>query len=119
MKLALSILLLTLLLISANACIRQGAGIADSTSPITCNDTVTEIGPAKGSAFGVILLGLIPLSEPDMSSQAIKRALASSNADALTEVTMDNEMCMVPFLSIYRTEVKGNAVKIEKGTSRK
>ena len=97
-----------------SGCTISPAGIAPSTSPITSNDKVTKLGKTDGKAWGVILFGMIPLSEA-WTSRAVERAKMKKNADALIDVTLDQTACLFPFATIYITEVKGEAVKIEKG----
>ncbi len=109
--LILSVVLLASLL---TGCIISPAGVAPSTAPITADDKVTKLGPASGSAWGFMVFGLLPLSEA-WTYKAVDRAVKSKDADALINVTLDNQVCLFPIVHIYRTKVQGEAVKISKG----
>lgn len=98
-------------------CMTMGSGIAPSTAPITADDSYTEIGPAAGSAWGIHIMGLLPISESG-TDIAVNRALTSSGGDALINVTMDNSVYMLMVVNLYRTRVEGTAIKLQRGARR-
>ncbi|MEK7858164.1 MAG: hypothetical protein AAB320_03400 [Elusimicrobiota bacterium] len=98
-------------------CMTYPLTISPSTKPITANDIVTEIGPASGSAWYTIIMGL-PVGEQHQVGPALKRALESSGGDALIEVKMEYHTYNLMFATILRTDIYGTAVKIKKGGAR-
>ncbi|MFH1673325.1 MAG: hypothetical protein ABIF87_07870 [Pseudomonadota bacterium] len=111
-------ILLCIVVISSfmSGCIIMPAGIADSTTPINDNDKVTKLGPTEGEAYSVLILGILPVAEGGTAT-AVERAKKCKGADALTDVTLDNRVCLCPVAYIYQTKVQGEAVKIEKGAA--
>jgi hypothetical protein len=95
-------------------CATFPVALAPSSRPITANDTVTEIGPASGSAFGGIVFG-IPFGELRQVGPALQRALKSSGGDALIEVAVEYKTYNLLIGTLMRTSVYGTAVKIQKG----
>ncbi|MBI3553428.1 MAG: hypothetical protein HY077_13110 [Elusimicrobia bacterium] len=98
-------------------CMVYPVSVSPSSHYIGPNDTVTEIGPANGSAFCVMPLG-IPICEPHQMGPAIDAALKSSGGDALLNVRVDFHSYNLMFVVILRTDVYGTAAKIRKGGSR-
>ena len=110
-RLAASVILLA---ICGSGCMTFPGGIADSTYPLTGNDSFTELGKAYGSAWGVSCMG-IPLSEGG-TRLALDRAKASSNADALIDVVVDETIIPLPIgITIFKTTADGTAIKINRG----
>lgn len=102
------------LALALTGCYTMGVSLSDSTRPITSNDTVTEIGPASGSAWTIAPLGL-PIGEPKQVGNALSRALSSSGGDALIEPKVDYQQINLGIVMLMRTHVYGIAVKIKKG----
>ena len=101
-----------MVLVAGSGCMSMGAGIAPSTRPITDSMKVTEIGPASGSSWGINVFG-IPLAESG-HGLALRRALDTSGADALIEVTSDNRIYYLFVVTLYETRVHGTAVNLSK-----
>jgi hypothetical protein len=113
-KFILSLIIIGSLLL-LEACCGGITGIAPSTTPITSNDTYTVIGPASGSSFGMNVT-FFPINEPNPSTRARERALKSSGGDALIEVVEDFHTVNIVFIIFfYWTNVRGTAVKIQRG----
>jgi hypothetical protein len=110
----LQVICVIVLAIFVTSCMIMPAGIAPSTTPITANDTYTELGKASGSAWGVNILGL-PLAEMGTVTKAVERAKADTGADALIDVGVEQQVYQLFFITIFRTYVEGTAVKIKRG----
>ena len=104
--------------LALTGCMTYPLTISPSTKPITANDTVTEIGPANGSAWSTIVLGM-PIGEPHQVGPALARALASSGGDALIEAKMEYHTYNFLLVTVLRTDIYGTAVKIKKGGASK
>lgn len=97
------------------ACATVPSGLAPSTVPITAVDVVTQIGPAKGSACKMYLLGILPLQPGRILERAVQDAIKPTGADALVNVTAETSQIFAFFVSGTCTTVYGQAVKIIKG----
>ena len=104
--------LMSLLLIAGilmGGCMSTPAGVSSSTIPLT-QGGYTEIGPTKGRAVGIILLG-IPISEPYPARAAIDRAVEAGGGDAMVNVTVDMTQIPLFIVNFIFTTVNGTAVK--------
>lgn len=98
-----------ILIVTASGCMSFPAGVAGSTKPLAAG-SYTEVGPAQGTAFGIMLIG-IPLSEPYPARSAVDRALKNGGGDALVNVTIDNTQLLLGPVTLVFTTAKGTAVK--------
>lgn len=109
--LSLASALAALLLVSGCSSV---VGVAPSTIPITEKDSYTIIGPAKGTASGVVWF-LFPTFPNSPSKEAREAALKSRDADALIEVTEEYNTFSFIVISFAWTTVEGTAVKVKRG----
>ena len=86
--------------------------IAPSTHPIPPDKTMTRIGPAEGSSWSGLILGIIPFGSSSPIKSARDSALKESNADALIGVTVDYRSWFLLFLTLRQTFVEGEAVML-------
>ena len=91
-----------------SGCVNLPAGVAPSTEPLNPGE-YTEIGPAKGSSYSVMLY-VLPISEGS-TQKAIDRALASSGGDALVKVTADCKIYPCVLVNVYESRISGTAVR--------
>ena len=103
-------ILALVIMVVAVGCMSQPVTIADSNIPLTPGK-YTEIGPAQGRAFGIMIFGLA-LSEPYPAKSAVERALAGAEADALTGITGDATIIQLGPISFVTTTVNATAVKV-------
>ncbi len=110
-------ILISLCLIAAvvAGCQCQMTGLAACSTPITEDDSYTEIGPVTSYSWGCLLGGILPLSENNPSKKCLNRALRKSGGDALVEVSEDTMFIFIPYVYPYRTRLQGTAVKVERG----
>lgn len=108
------IALLALVCVTANACMTTMVGIAPSSTPITGNDTYTEVGPTTGRAYGYLLYAF-PIGEMKPSGKARDRAINKVGADALIEVCEDVTVVYMLLLTVVITRVTGTGVKVRRG----
>ena len=90
-------------------CMSMPAGVASSTKPLAPGG-YTELGPATGDAFGLIVFG-IPLSEPNPAKQSVDRAIANGGGDALINVTLDVMQIQLFVAVLVWTTTNGTGVK--------
>ena len=88
--------------------------ISPSTTPITADDTYTKLGHATGRAFGVNILGILPLSEPHSSQTARDAAIKNGGGNALIEVTEDYTCIGLIVVYFSWTTVEGTAVQVQR-----
>ncbi|HVA78174.1 MAG TPA: hypothetical protein VNF27_09775 [Candidatus Binataceae bacterium] len=88
----------------------------DPVAVLKTGHTVKDLGPAEGQACRYFVLAVIPWGNSDIQT-AVDRALATSEGDALINVTTATSLYgFVPIYNIFSftcTTVKGTAVKIE------
>lgn len=104
--------LLMLLLLSLSACSSM-VSIAPSTTPITAKDTYTKLGYTKGKAFGMNILGILPLFEASPSRVARNSAIEKGGGNAMIEVTEDYHCFSIILIYFFWTTVEGTAVQVE------
>ena len=90
-------------------CMSMPAGVASSTKPLAPGG-YTELGPATGDAFGLIVFG-IPLSEPYPAKRSVDRAIANGGGDALVNVTVDVMQIQLFVAVLIWTTTHGTGVK--------
>ena len=110
-------ILVGVLALVMSGCMTYPISLAASSTYITSNDTVTEIGPTSGSAFGGIIMGL-PIGEPNQVQNALKRAKKKVGADGIIEVAVEYKLYNFMVGTLMRTKVYGTAVKIRRGRGR-
>lgn len=113
--LVLNAAILSLALLLLTGCMTTPVSIAPSTTPITSNDLVTEIGPASGSSWGGFVFPFFLIGGGHMIQPALDRALKKTGADALVDVKVETHSYFFLLVTLHRTEVYGTAVKITKG----
>ena len=87
-------------------------GITGTTKPILCDETYEEIGPVSGYAWGALILGIpVSLGGPNL---AMRNALKKSGGDAVMSATVDLLQIMLGPVTIFKTTVKGTAIRIKK-----
>ena len=74
-------------------------------------DTYDVVGPAQGSATGIMLFNLIPIGQNERFEGAYQRAIQSKGADALIDIELSERWFWAYVLNGYTTTVKGTAVK--------
>ena len=99
---------------ACTSCQTVMTGIVPSTTPIAANDTYATLGPTKGKAYGVSVLG-IPMSDPNPSLRARNRAINLSGGNALIEVTEDFTRLDLLLVTVFTTRIRGTAVQVERG----
>lgn len=97
-----------LIMIACPGCMSIPASTACSTKPLTPGG-YTEIGPAKGRAYGVMVMG-IPVSEPYPCRSSVDRAIASGGGDALINLTTDYSQINLLLAVIIISTTQGTAV---------
>jgi hypothetical protein len=104
---SIGILLLALL----TGCMHYPGGIAPSTIPLAPGGYTVVKENVEGSDCRVALLGILPLSGGNKTSNAIKHALEDApGATALVNVTSDAHSQYWILWSSTCTEVRGTAV---------
>jgi hypothetical protein len=86
--------------------------IAPSTHPIPPDKTMTRLGPAQGSSWSGLILGIIPFGSRSPLKSARDVALKETNADALIGVTVESRSWFLLFLNLKQTFVEGEAVML-------
>ncbi|HDL08260.1 MAG TPA: hypothetical protein ENG35_05925 [Desulfobacteraceae bacterium] len=94
-------------------CAHMPGGIAPSSTPLE-GKTYVELGEATGTDSAVYLFGLIPITGSNTTPDALSDALASSNGDALINVTVESYCQYFFIVSRVVTTVHGNAIKFQK-----
>lgn len=112
MKNAVFAAIVVVLAVVVAGCMSMPTGLAPSTMPLAPG-SYTEMGKARGHAVGVIVLG-IAVSEPFPCRAAVDRAIASSGADALVNVSADATQILLGPFTIITTTVQGTAVRVNK-----
>jgi hypothetical protein len=102
----------------ASGCMTNMAGMAPSTTPIAEKDTYTVVGPAKGKAWGCVVI-FFPFFKDDPSQTARDRAIKNSGGNALIEVCEDVNLMWLYVVTLYWTTVEGTAVKVERGAAKR
>lgn len=111
---ALALLLALAVGLSSTACITTMTGVAPATTPITADDTYTELGSTYGTAYGVQLL-LIPIFPESLSKKSKERAVQRGGGNALTEVSQDYTLLFFYLINVYIAKTKGTAINLERG----
>ena len=110
--------LLIVIAVGMVGCTMQTAAcVVGSTLPITSRDTYTVIGKANGRSWAPGLMGLQLL--PTSAYTALQKAKKKAGADGLIDVSADNEIWYIPpifpILTIHIMEVRGQAIRFERG----
>ncbi len=101
------VLLLFAALLALPACRARPAALAPSTTPVEPGDYVI-LGDAQGSAWGIMLF-VIPL-HGRLTERARDAAVAChESADGLVNVTVDYNLFYLPFVTLTRANVRGEA----------
>lgn len=102
--------IILLLAVVLNACALAPGGIAPSTTPLE-GRKYHNLGPAYGKDSRFYLLGIIPITSANRTREAVNEAIASKNADALINVTVESSYQNWLVVSRYVTIVTGDAIK--------
>lgn len=92
-----------------SGCVSTPAGIAPSTKPLKAGGYV-EMGPAKGQAFGMVILG-VPITELDPARTATDRAIENGGGDAMVNITVDQTVLNLFVVTLIWTNVHGTGVQ--------
>lgn len=100
-------------LLGSAGCLHAPGGVAASNIPLA-PDGYSVIGKASGTDCLWSLLGILPVTSGNKTSNALEEALSDRNADALIQVTAD--AFTQHFLIVARTctEVEGIAVRLKR-----
>ena len=109
---AVTMVLLAALVGVASGCMTSSGGIAPSNRPLEPN-SYALLDRVSGTSWGVSVLWLFPVSQAS-TSEALEKALAQKNADAIVQITVDNSKFFVILGLAYIewTKVEGIAVKV-------
>jgi len=110
MKITSSLCLAMLALAATVGCLRVPAGVSPSNTPLGAR-SYNVIGDAFGKATHVSLFGIIPISSPNYTANAIEAAKNTSGGDALIDVTVEHVSKYFILFSTFTTEVRGKAIK--------
>lgn len=103
--------LLVVALTALLGCSHMAGGVAPSNIPI--NGPYNELGPAKGTDCQYRLLGILPISGSNNTSQALQDAEASvAGANALIDIGVDSWTHNWILWTSHCTEVRATAVAV-------
>jgi hypothetical protein len=69
------------------------------------------VGPAKGSACGLLLLDVIPIGVNDRTERAYADAVAKANATALMDTSVTTSWYYAVIGVVHCTEIQGTAIR--------
>jgi hypothetical protein len=95
-----------------SGCLTYPATIAPASTPITPGK-YTIIGPAEGSAFGLSILGMIPVMGFRQAGEAVDDALRRSGGDALINIAADVQILHLLIVTLHWTSLEATAVKLD------
>ena len=112
MQLVKNLMLLFILGTIVTSCIHAPGGVAPSNTPIEGRKyTVLERAVETDSL--IYILGIIPISDPNDTSDAINEAIKEHNGDALINVTVESYTQWWILFTRHVTEVKGRVIRFE------
>ena len=91
-------------------CAHTPGGISDSTTPIN-GRSYTVLGRTSASDSNILLLGLIPITPHNSTSQCVREAIAKKGGDALIDVTVEGYAQWWILFIRFATKVEGTAIK--------
>jgi hypothetical protein len=105
------ILSLGALIIAASGCVSQPLKFPSAAD---LSKGYTVVGEAEGQATGLMLFGVIPIGQNERFVKAYDAAVKSKGADALIDVTIQENWFWAYVLDGYSTKVTGTAIKYNK-----
>lgn len=93
-------------------CMTYPATIAPASTPITPGK-YTIIGDTQGSAFGLSILGFIPVMGFRQAGAAVEDALQRSGGDALINIAGDVQILHLLIVTLHWTSLEAQAVKLD------
>ena len=108
-----NLLLLLILGVFAVSCAHAPGGIAASTTPIEGRD-YTVLGKAVETDSLIYILGLIPVSGANHTSDAVNKAIQSLGGDALIEVTVEAYSQWWLLFTRRVTRVEGTVIRFQR-----
>lgn len=101
---------------ASTGCLSRPVCVASSTLPLTPG-RYTAREPVSASVWGFSFLHVFSFGHEDPAGLARDRALATSGAQALIDVTIQqNDISLFFILSLHVTELKGTAVQTADST---
>lgn len=94
------------------ACAHYPGGIAPSNTPIEGRKYMV-LDKAIETDSLIYLLGIIPISDPNDTDDAINEAIRKHNGDALINVTVEGYTQWWILFTRHVTEVKGTVIRFE------
>ncbi len=100
-----------------SGCAMMPGGIAASTVPIE-GRSYSNLGRSVGTDSRYSLLGLIPVSGPNTTREAIDSAVKTKGGDAMINVTAEGYGQWGILVTRWVTRVDGEGIKFDDGESR-
>ena len=113
MRLVKNLTLLLILGVIVAACAHAPGGIAASTTPIEGRE-YTTLGRAVETDSIIYILGLIPASGVNHTSDAINEAIRKHGGDAMINVTVESYSQWWILFTRIVTRVEGNVIRFER-----
>ena len=111
-KARLVLLALVLFVLVASGCAMAPGGVAASTTPIE-GRRYANLGQVVETDSRIYLLGFLPITGANHTSDAIDRAVHSRGGDAMVGVTVESYAQWWIILTRYVTRVEGEVIRFE------
>ncbi len=103
--------LLALCALSLTSCMSVGVDLAPSTTPLRDGEYTELADMSEGTSWGA-MIWFIPASEGAVTKSARDRAIENGGADALVNVSCSTTIYFLPFVTLFKTIVRGTPVAI-------
>ncbi len=115
MKLVVKCLWALVVVTTLSACLARSIGVVPSSRPLPSGAIGTR--PVHGSSCQYYLLGVLPVSSPFSTQDALKAAKRMGGVDALTDITIDEIASYYILFSSHCVYVEGLGVVPERKQS--
>ncbi len=95
-----------------SGCAMMPGGVAPSNTPINGRSYI-ELGRTDQTDSRIYLLGVLPISDANNTRDAINKAIASHNGDALINITVEAYSQYWILFSRYVTRVEGDVIRFQ------
>ena len=112
MQLVKNLMLFFILGAIVTACTHTPGGVAPSNTPIEGRE-YTILDRAVETDSLIRILGIIPISDPNDTEDAINEAIKQHDGDALIDVTVEGYSQWWILFTRQVTEVKGNVIRFK------
>ena len=112
MKMRTALAALAILALTASGCTMNPGGVAASTTPIE-GRAYTNLGRTVETDSRIYLLGFIPITGANHTSDAINRAVRERGGDAMIRVTVESYSQFWLILTRFVTRVEGEVIRFE------